>query len=236
MKKLSLLIIILFLIGNIFAEVIITEIEANPSGSDSGKEWIKLYSDEEADLSGWKIVNCDGDEHELNGTINGYLNIIFEKQWMDNSEECVKLYNGESLIDESGNFDDTDNDTKTWIVCDDEWKFSNNGCSEKENVEEQEDTEEQSSETDYQIETETAEKFNKKSPNTIPITQETIRLGGNNIDNNFNIDDKETENIKSKNYIVYESKTELIKKYAIYWFAFLIVVFCVWIMWKKFDD
>ena len=232
MRKILIFIIIFFLAGNVFAEVIITEIESNPAGADSGKEWIKLYSDSKIDLSGWRLINCDGDNYELNDTIEDDFLVEFEGQWLDNSEECVKLYNIDELVDESDKFDDDANDDKTWILCDDGWEFSDNGCAKKESLEE---SEERETETDYAVETETADKINES---VLPVENviKTIKLGGN-IENNsiLNVDNKETENIKSKNYIVYESKTELIKKYAIYGFAFLIVVFCVLIMWKKLE-
>jgi len=35
--------------------VVITEFMPNPAGTDSGAEWIKLYSPEFADISGWKL-------------------------------------------------------------------------------------------------------------------------------------------------------------------------------------
>ena len=78
MRKILIFIIIFFLAGNVFAEVIITEIESNPAGADSGKEWIKLYSDSKIDLSGWRLINCDGDNYELNDTIEDDFLVEFE--------------------------------------------------------------------------------------------------------------------------------------------------------------
>ena len=52
--------------------------------------------------------------------------------------------------------------------------------------------------------------------NEIPITQEVIHLGNSKI---------KSESIKSKKNIVYESKNELIKRYSIYSFTVLLVIF-----------
>lgn len=49
------------------------------------------------------------------------------------------------------------------------------------------------------------------------IIGEAIKLGAN----------KETETIKTQNNIVYESKNEIIKKYSIYWFIILIIIFLI---------
>ena len=49
-----------------------------------------------------------------------------------------------------------------------------------------------------------------------------------------NIDNKETEDIKTKK-IVYESKTEIIKKYSIYGFALFCVIMCVLVIWRKLE-
>lgn len=49
------------------------------------------------------------------------------------------------------------------------------------------------------------------------ISKEVIRIGAN----------KETESIKTQNNIVYESKNELIKRYSIYGFIILIIIFLI---------
>jgi len=49
------------------------------------------------------------------------------------------------------------------------------------------------------------------------ITEKVIRIGTN----------KETESIKTQNNIVYESKNELIKRYSIYGFIGLIIIFLI---------
>ncbi len=102
----------------------ITEIELNPSGTDSGNEWIELYSDSEIDLSGYKLVNNDGDEINLNGVVKGYYVYTFKRQWLDNTDEKVFLYKDNTLIDESPLMKDSKNDGFTWSYCNSEWKFA----------------------------------------------------------------------------------------------------------------
>ncbi len=65
-----------------------------------------------------------------------------------------------------------------------------------------------------------------ESIQTAPITGSVIKLGTSEIST-------ETEDIKTQDNIVYESKTELIKKYAIYGFALLCVVVCVLLGFKR---
>tara|TARA_Y100000034_G_C6868549_1_gene396130 strand:+ start:101 stop:1117 length:1017 start_codon:yes stop_codon:yes gene_type:complete len=117
------MIISLFLINLVFA-IRINEVELNPTGTDSNDEWIELYSNTEVDLNGWKLVNNDDDELELDQVFNGYLIIELDGQWLDNSNERVFLYEDETLIDETELFDDPNNDDKTWQYCNGEWNFT----------------------------------------------------------------------------------------------------------------
>ena len=68
---------------------------------------------------------------------------------------------------------------------------------------------------------------NEKNNNEIGITSNIIRLG-----KKTNNETEKTENINT-NYIVYESKTEIIKKYSIYGFTLLCVILCILIVWGK---
>ncbi len=61
----------------------------------------------------------------------------------------------------------------------------------------------------------------------ISVTGNVIRLG--------KIEVVESESIKTKNYIVYESKTKKIKEYSVYGFALLCVVLCVLVIWGKME-
>jgi len=128
MKKswicLLVMIISVLILINLISAVRINEIETNPPGSDSGNEWIELYSENQIDLSGWKIINNDNDTFQLNQSFQGYIIINFQGQFLDNSDERVFLYNQNSLIDSSTLLSDSTNDNKTWQYCSGEWKFA----------------------------------------------------------------------------------------------------------------
>jgi hypothetical protein len=134
MKRVLVLIIILSLIQNGLA-VKINEVELNPVGSDSGNEWIELYSSSEVSLINWTLKNKDNQTLTLNETFSGYLIINLIGQWLDNSDEKVFLYNQNELIDETILFSDSNNDNKTWQYCNNAWSFtyitknSENNCS-----------------------------------------------------------------------------------------------------------
>lgn len=124
----------LFLVSFVSA-ININEVELNPAGSDSGFEWIELYSSNEIDLNGWKIMNNDNQSLELNQSFNGYFIINLKGQWLDNSNEKVFLYNGNNLISETILLSDSNNDNKAWQYCNGNWNFitqtkgSINSCS-----------------------------------------------------------------------------------------------------------
>ena len=116
--------ILVFLIPNISADIVINEFEQNPAGTDRGNEWVELYSNEEINLTGWKLINADNDTFFLIETINGYLVITFTSQWLDNSDEKVILVDSHSsTIDETPLLSDTKNNNLSWNLCGEEWNF-----------------------------------------------------------------------------------------------------------------
>ena len=54
------------------------------------------------------------------------------------------------------------------------------------------------------------------------LTGNVIKLGGAG-----------EQNINTNDNIIYESKTEIIKKYAVYSFAILIAILCILLIWGK---
>lgn len=70
--------------------------------------------------------------------------------------------------------------------------------------------------------------YKKVEENSV-ISGEVIRLGSRI----NNAEDVKAEDLKAKNILIYESKTEKIKKYSVYAFTFFVVVFCVLIVWRK---
>jgi hypothetical protein len=125
MKKVGILIIIvsLLFINLVSAEIRINEVELNPEGSDGGNEWIELYSSQEANLTGWKLINHDDKIKILNQSFNGFLIINFNEQWLDNENESVKLYNEDNLIHSTPILKDSFNDNRTWLYCNGNWRF-----------------------------------------------------------------------------------------------------------------
>ena len=66
-----------------------------------------------------------------------------------------------------------------------------------------------------------------------PVTSQVIKLGERK--KSIDSGDGEQEDLKEENYIVYESKTEKIKKYAVYFFALLCVLMGILISWRKLE-
>lgn len=167
MKRIVIPLLILMIIPLVSA-VKITEVELNPTGSDSGNEWIELYSKEEINLEGYRLINNDGDEIIFNESLrfSGYYSYILSKQWLDNSDEKIFLYEGDSLIDETEIFEDGKNNDKTWQLCGNSWEFKESSKGGENNCEEQEneDTETQtSSEDEKDNDEEEKEKESRKS-------------------------------------------------------------------------
>lgn len=203
---------IFFIIPKISA-IKINEVELNPLGTDSGNEWLELYSEEEINFENYKIVNNDGVNISLNGSFIGYYLYIFDKQWLDNSDEKIFLYKNDELIDETIIFEDSENDDFTFQLCNG-WEFlestegEENNCAEEieepeeqEEIEEIEEEEEEVEEeiNDIQEETENIEVIEEKQ-NIQPqnIEFETIKLNPQTIKGE---DDK--ENLDENNYPVY---------------------------------
>ncbi|MFA5856199.1 MAG: lamin tail domain-containing protein [Candidatus Pacearchaeota archaeon] len=132
MIKLVLLTIVIILLGAslVIAEIRINELDSNPGGTDNNKEWIELYSNEQIDLTGWKIINHDKKETKLNQTFSGYLVINLKNQFLDNDNESIKLIDKNGLtLYQTPVFKDTFNDDRSWIFCDNHWflNFSSRG-------------------------------------------------------------------------------------------------------------
>lgn len=118
--------LILVLLFSLVSAVRINEVELNPEGTDSGDEWVELYSENEVNLSNWSMVNNDGDIYVINEIFQGYLIINFQGRWLDNSDEKIILKDdiGETK-DETIILEDNENDNRTWQYCNNEWAFLN---------------------------------------------------------------------------------------------------------------
>ena len=191
-KRISFLIFLIFLVLPTISAIRINEVESNPEGTDSRNEWIELYSEIEINISDYKLINNDGDEILLNGSFSGYFVYVFNKQWLDNSDEKVFLYKDNESIDETYLFADNKNDDLTWQLCE-IWEFigstkgEENGCiiedGEQEENDTQEtlpinDTNEEEPEESITETISTTEDDNQISidTNRSPITSQTIKL------------------------------------------------------------
>jgi len=198
MRKLLLVLILMIFIFNVSA-LKITEFESNPPGTDSGNEWIELYNDGEVNLEEYKLINNDGGEVSLNGTISDYFVYIFEKQWLDNTDEKVFLYKNGELIDETDIFDDSTNSDSTWQLCDD-WEFKistkgeENSCGEAS----QEGTSKESSESQQEENAIEEKDESKKEKSEQSKERETIVLNPQVIKS-----EDDNENLSKSNYTIY---------------------------------
>ena len=209
MRKLLLALILIIFISNVSA-LRITEFESNPLGTDSGNEWIELYNDGEINLEEYKLVNNDGGKVLLNGTISGYFVYIFEKQWLDNTDEKVFLYKNEELIDETDIFDDSKNSDMTWQLCD-SWEFKDQTKGEENSCEEDEEFKEE-------VEEEEPEKDTTKK-DKLAIGE----LSANPESDKQKQEERETIILNPQVIKTDEDKEKISKNYALYGF----VAFCI---------
>jgi hypothetical protein len=106
--------------------VVINEVEQNPSGNDnygSVYEWVELYNkgSSAADISGWTLTATGGTSVTktiAQGTVlqPGQRKIIQSgSQWLDNSGESVVLKDDQGTIkDQTPTLNDDDNDDRSW--------------------------------------------------------------------------------------------------------------------------
>lgn len=152
MRKILSLILIIFLLSFVSA-IRINEVELNPTGADSGNEWIEFYNNEEISLEGYTIVNGDGKNLSLNGSFDGYFVYNLAKQWLDNSNESIFLYKNTELTDKVISLDDSKNNDFTYQFCSSSWEFMNSTKGSNNNCPEQNSETEQINETDNPEET-----------------------------------------------------------------------------------
>ncbi len=125
--KREILFLLLVLAIQLVSAIRINEIEANPQGSpDSGNEWVELYSENEINVSGWRLWRADNKGPNLTGTFLGYLIINFTTAVIRDNNENISLINENgSIVDYFYSINDTFNDNRTWSKCDGEWLFIN---------------------------------------------------------------------------------------------------------------
>jgi len=117
-----LLILCIFLsviaISYVNAIVYINEIEVNPSGADSGNEWVEIFNNgTSVNLSGWYLQNKDGDNYTLNEIIITNFYVLDFLSGLTNTNQTIKLFDNAGLLKDSfGPFEDPNsaNDLRTW--------------------------------------------------------------------------------------------------------------------------
>lgn len=109
------------------AMIRISELEANPPGTDAGHEWLELRNEEfsDVDVSGWTLATLHGEKKSLvlppNTTIaaDGFLVVNFSAgQFLDNVDEAVVLTNRWQVeADRTAFLTDAENDGRTnqWV-------------------------------------------------------------------------------------------------------------------------
>lgn len=104
--------------------ILLSEVEANPAGTDAGNEWVELHNPgaSDVDVSGWLLETTHGATVRLelpSGTTvpaGGRVVVTFrEGQALDNADESVRLLDGfGNLRDATSPRSDGENDARTW--------------------------------------------------------------------------------------------------------------------------
>lgn len=130
------MIILNLILINLISAIRINEVELNPYGSsDSGKEWLELYSEDYVNIVNWKISSSNGRNMSFNASFSGYYLLNTSYQLLTDNNNKLSLYNGLELIYETDILNDNKNDDGTWQYCNGNWNFtymtrnSQNNCS-----------------------------------------------------------------------------------------------------------
>jgi hypothetical protein len=236
--------LLLILIMPYATSLIVSEVELNPAGTDSGNEWIELYNNNKINLDGYKILNGDGQELILNFTIDGYYVYTFKTQWLDNADEKIILKNNEGIIIfETKLLNDAYNNDKTWQYCNEEWKFEastknkENLCktTAEKNTNNEEQEEKVNNKNEEKNEQDKTRENNKEQENTNQATitdrgqsqQTNINNSNNNI---IKLGNSNLNSNKLQNSIIYKSKSEYIKQYLPYALGITCVILLILIL------
>jgi hypothetical protein len=202
----------------------INEIELNPQGSDSGNEWVELYSENEIDLTGYSLMNHDNRTLDLSGIFSGYDVVNFNGQWLDNTNESVRLMRGNEIIDSTPVMKDTYNNDKTWQFCEG-WIFVSSTMGEENCPDEHTSVD---SVEDGSVETNvTEDKTNENNSRTIEYP--AIRQVNLNPVMNVTPEKYETNVVLKleKGIKTYKSKSEYIKEYSMIGFTLFLAILLI---------
>jgi endonuclease YncB( thermonuclease family) len=117
--------------------VTINELEQNPAGQDTDKEWIELFNfeDSELDLGNWSLIAKEGSYRTYNFptstkiSAHGFLLVHLPGIFLQNQDEIVELRNSAGVqMDQtpSAGLDDRYDDNRCWARVpngSNQWKF-----------------------------------------------------------------------------------------------------------------
>lgn len=125
-SKLVFVFVLIFISLSFVSAIRINEVELNPEGTDSGNEWVELYSNEQINLTDWKICSNNGRNMTFNASFAGFLVINTAYNLLTNDDNRLQLRNSsEDIIFETINLSDSYDDNRTWQYCDGNWNFAN---------------------------------------------------------------------------------------------------------------
>lgn len=249
MKKLMVcyVFVFMFIIAIIYCypvnSIRINEIELNPAGEDRGNEWLELYSEQETNLDGWKIMNIKYKNISLNESFSGFKIIYTPYAFLSNEKQRFYLINPASeIVQETPEISDNYNDNRSWQFCS-EWIFAEasrgeeNNCKKEQEKQEENDKEINStinsriiSKEDEEQEKEINEKSDEQVSSENDKIEEVISDEGNKEEVKII---KLEKDIKSNK--IWKSRTRYIKEYSLFGFTlFLIILLVIMIKWKKF--
>lgn len=104
-------------------QILVNEVEANPTGVDAGNEWVELYNPGTFDVAvgGWFIESTHGITHRSELPVGlvvprgGHVQVLFADQFLDNLDESVRLLLPDLQVhDATLPRSDEANDADTW--------------------------------------------------------------------------------------------------------------------------
>ncbi|MEK6820720.1 MAG: hypothetical protein AABX71_03345 [Nanoarchaeota archaeon] len=224
----------------------INEVELNPPGEDRGNEWLELYSENTAELDGFKLINVKGKSIGLNGSFSGYKIIFTSYSFLTNEKQKIKLIDSSgNTVDETDEMSDTVNNDKSWQLCE-EWIFADSSREKKNNCpsggEPEEETEETEKETteDKKTEEEATKKEEEEETRKLISEAEYKTVEKKAVKEKI-VEKQQPEiitlnnpkSIKSPSVTEYKSAGQYIKDYAIYAFALFLCIIIIMLLRRK---
>ena len=240
------------LMSNVSA-IEITEVEINPPGGSSGKEWIELFNEgSEVNLSGWAIwegvsgqsgpkkINYNFSEDARLQTGEFYI-IELSSSLLNNAGDFAVLYDSSgNKIDETINLKDSTSGSETWQLCGGNWAFLGSTKGQENNCpgEEQEETEENLSSEDNSSNEETLTPSSETNSSTTSSNTDFVSTQQENSKkDNLSSQSKESDTIylspKKSDKETFVSSDEKLRNYMLYFFMALVIFFCFYLAFKR---